>query len=260
MARSRCIALVVSVPLLVGACASTGAPPGAQASMRASASSPAPSRAALLPALAATLGSLEAGMDAIPADRKEMLDRIATYVRTRRQSGETARLVFICTHNSRRSQMGQLWAAAAAAYYGIDHVETFSGGLEVTAFNPRAVAAVERGGFQVANPGGDNPHVKVTYATDRAPIEMFSKKYEDPFNPRDNYAAVMTCSHADESCPLVLGASARIPVHYEDPKASDGAPEETATYDTRSRQIATEMLYVFSKVKSAAPGNLVSGL
>lgn len=192
-------------------------------------------------------------MDAIPADRKEMLDRIANYVRRRREAGETARLMFICTHNSRRSQMGQLWAAAAAAYYGVDHVETYSGGLEVTAFNTRAIAAVQRAGFQPASPGGDNPHVKVTYATDRAPLEMFSKKYGDPFNPQKDYAAVMTCSNADSACPLVLGASARIPLHYEDPKSSDGTPEETAAYDTRSQQIATEMLFVFSRVKQAPP-------
>jgi arsenate reductase len=155
--------------------------------------------------------------------------------------------------------MGQLWTTAAAAYYGIDHVEAFSGGLEVTAFNPRAIAAVERAGFRISNPGGDNPHVKATYASDRAPLEMFSKKYGDPFNPKDDFAAVMTCSHADESCPLVIGASARIPLHYEDPKSSDGTPEETATYDARSKQIATEMLFVFARVK-ADRGGLVSRL
>jgi protein-tyrosine-phosphatase len=218
------------------------------------------SKANLLPAVAATLASYEEGVDAIAADRKEMLDRLAIYVRTRHAAGETARVTFICTHNSRRSQMGQIWAAAAAGYYGIDRVETFSGGLEVTAFNPRAIAAVERAGVQVSTPGGDNPHVKVTFATDRAPLEMFSKKYADPFNPQKDYAAVMTCSHADESCPLVIGASTRIPLHYEDPKASDGTPEETATYDARSKQIATEMLYVFGRVKQAASDNRVSGM
>jgi protein-tyrosine-phosphatase len=199
--------------------------------------------------VAASLKSLEAGFDAIPADRKEMLDRVATFVRTRRSAGGTARLLFVCTHNSRRSQMSQLWAAAAAAYYGIDHVETFSGGLEVTAFNPRAIAAMERGGFQATNPGGENPHLMVTYASDRPALEMFSKKYGDPPNPKEDFAVVMTCSHADESCPLVIGASTRIPLHYEDPKASDGTPDETATYDARSKQIATELLFAFSRVK-----------
>ncbi|MGO9838615.1 MAG: protein-tyrosine-phosphatase [Polyangiaceae bacterium] len=260
MFHHLCIAaLVTLVALSAAGCASggAGAPPSAPAV--AAPPPPAATMVNLLPAVAVSLASYEAGVDSIAADRKEMLDRIANYIRTKRAAGETTRLTFICTHNSRRSQMGQIWAAAAAGYYGIDHVETFSGGLEVTAFNPRAIAAVERAGVQIASSGGDNPHVKVTYASDRAPLEMFSKKYGDPFNPQKDFAAVMTCSHADESCPLVVGASARIPLHYEDPKASDGTPDETATYDARSKQIATEMLYVFSRLKADHEG-LVSRL
>jgi len=249
----RIATLVTLAALPAAGCATNGAGTSGPASAPAVPSPTAATKASLLPAVAASLASYEAGIDAIPADRKEMLDRIATYVRTRRAAGETARLTFICTHNSRRSQMGQIWAAAAAGYYGIDHVETFSGGLEVTAFNARAIAAVGRAGIQVTNPGGDNPHVKVTYASDRTPLEMFSKKYDDPFNPQKEFAAIMTCSHADESCPLVVGASARIPLHYEDPKASDGTPEETAAYDARSKQIATEMLYAFGRLKQGPP-------
>lgn len=269
MTYRQCIALVVSVPLLA-ACSSgvmsstTPATSPATASVETSgpgvASVQAAGKATLLPAVAASLAALEAGTDAIPADRKTELEKVATFVRSKLAAGDTARLVFICTHNSRRSQMGQIWAAAAAAYYGVDHVEMFSGGLEVTAFNSRAIAAVQRSGFQIASPAGENPHVKVTYASDRAPLEMFSKKYDDAFNPKDNFAAVMTCSHADAACPLVIGASARIPVHYEDPKESDGSPAETATYDARSKQIATEMLFVFSRVKQAPAGNRISGL
>jgi protein-tyrosine-phosphatase len=263
MAQRLSIAVLTTlVTFCAAGCATSavGTSVPASAPAASAARPPTASKANLLPGVAATLASYEAGVEAIPADRKEMLDRIGTYVRTRRAAGVTARLLFICTHNSRRSQMGQIWGAAAAAYYGIDRIETFSGGLEVTAFNPRAIAAVERAGIRVTNPGGDNPHVKVSYASDRAPLEMFSKKYGDPFNPQKDYAAVMTCSHADASCPLVIGASARIPVHYEDPKDSDGTPEETATYDARSKQIATEMLYVFGRLKQASTDNRVSGL
>jgi arsenate reductase len=244
----------VVLPLMSSACASSAPPPAAApapAAVEAKASTPAPaSRDALLPAVAASLAGLEGGAEALPAERKEALERVAGFVRTKRAAGETARLIFICTHNSRRSQMGQMWAAAAASYYGVDGVETFSGGLEVTAFNPRAIATLERAGFAIAGAGGDNPHVKVTYATNRPPIEAFSKKYSDPFNPQTGFVAVMTCSHSDSACPLVLGASLRVPLHYEDPKASDGTPEETATYEARSHQIATEMLYLFSHVKA----------
>jgi arsenate reductase len=260
----HCAALAIPLTficlLLLPACASSSAPPAVPSTPAAATSAPPPTSAAtLLPAVSTSLASYEAGVDAIPPERKEHLERLVAFVRSKRSAGDTARLLFICTHNSRRSHMGQAWAAAAAAYYGIDHVDAFSGGIEVTAFNPRAMAALERAGFQLANPGGDNPHVKITYATNRPPLEAFSKKYTDPFNPKENFAAIMTCSHADAECPVVLGASARVAIPYDDPKSSDGTPEETATYDARSRQIASEMLFLFSRVKLDSD-HRVSGL
>ncbi|MDX2020906.1 MAG: protein-tyrosine-phosphatase [Deltaproteobacteria bacterium] len=204
----------------------------------------------LLPALQKYVQALPAAFDAIPADRKPQLEKLALFIKTQRDSGQTARLVFICTHNSRRSHMGQLFATAAAAHYGIDRVESFSGGTEATAFNPRAVAALKRAGFSIDNPSGDNPHYKVKFAEERPAVEAFSKKYDDAFNPTKGFAAIMTCSHADKNCPTVAGASIRVPVHYEDPKVSDGTPEEAATYDARAKQIATELFYVFSRIKA----------
>jgi len=137
---------------------------------------------------------------------------------------------------------------AAAAYFGVDGVRTFSGGTEATAFNPRAVAAIERAGFVVESSGGNNPHYHVTFADSGPVLECFSKTYDHPCNPREGFAAVMTCSDADEACPVVFGAAMRSPIHYEDPKAADGTPEETSVYDARCLQIATEMLYLFSRV------------
>ena len=188
------------------------------------------------------------GISELPEARKDLLDRLAAYVSSRRETGELAKLTFICTHNSRRSHMGQLWAATAAAHYGIDGVRTYSGGTEVTAFNPRAVAAMRRAGFMVEEPGGDNPRYRVTHAEEGPVMECFSKTYDDPFNPGEEFAAVMTCSEADEVCPVVFGADLRVPLRYEDPKIADGTPEEASRYDARSLQIATEMLYLFSRV------------
>ena len=187
-------------------------------------------------------------MSEIPDLRARLLEEVASFVASKRSAHEVAVLNFICTHNSRRSQMGQLWAAAAAAHFGVEGVKTFSGGTEATTFNPRAVAAIERAGFRANNPGGDNPHYLVTYADGAPAIECFSKTYDDPFNPHEGFAAIMTCSEADEACPVVQGAALRIPLRYEDPKSSDGTPEEAAAYDERCLQIATEMLYLFSRV------------
>ena len=196
------------------------------------------------------------GMGAIPQERKEDLKKIADFVANKKDSGETANLTFICTHNSRRSHLSQIWAAAAAAFYGIEEaVKTYSGGTEATAFYPSAVAAIERAGFKVDNPradnpGGNNPHYKVSYADNGKTLECFSKKYDDPFNASQNFAAIMTCSHADEACPFIPGADLRVPITYVDPKESDGTDREATTYDARCKQIATEMLYMMSQVEA----------
>jgi arsenate reductase len=203
------------------------------------------------PDLAATITDRIGEFDRIPEDRRSVLGDLAQFVRMRASANETTRLTFICTHNSRRSQMGQLWGAAAAAHFGIEDVRTYSGGTEVTAFNPRAVEAMRRAGFVLEPLDGsqdDNPHYRVTFADEQPPLECFSKVYDDPFNPADDFAALMTCGEADEACPVVLGAKARIALRYVDPKTADDTPNEAAAYDERSDQIATEMLYVFSKV------------
>ena len=185
-------------------------------------------------------------MAQIPPRRSTLLLDFASYLQGL-NSGVS--IIFICTHNSRRSHFGQVWAATAAAWYGIEGVKTYSGGTEATAFNPRAVAALERAGFKVEDPGGVNPRYKLTFAAGESSLECFSKIYDDAYNPQENFVAVMTCSEADEHCPFIPGAILRIPLTYEDPKEADNTLEETARYDERCRQIATELFFLFSHIK-----------
>jgi arsenate reductase len=186
----------------------------------------------------------------IPAERQAILKPLADYVTSKIQSGEVVRLTFICTHNSRRSHLGQLWAAAAAHYCGVGPVECYSGGTETTACNPRTIAAMERAGIRVVSgTEGENPVYLLHYAEGIEPLIAFSKVYDQAPNPQSGFAAVMTCSHAEENCPFIPGAEKRFSITYEDPKAFDDTPRETAAYDERCRQIATEMLWVFQQVQ-----------
>ena len=208
--------------------------------------------AVLSESLAEYVGKVVNGLDAIDAERRASLGQIAEYVETRASDGVPARLTFICTHNSRRSHMGQLWAATVAAYYGISGVETFSGGTEATAFNPRAVAAMKRAGFLIESPAGEgNPRYQVRFGEGGPVMTAFSKKYDDAANPQEGFAAIMTCSAADKACPIVRGAAMRVAIPYEDPKAADDSPQEGERYDERALQIATEMFFVMSQVKSS---------
>ncbi|KIG16370.1 Arsenate reductase [Enhygromyxa salina] len=183
---------------------------------------------------------------AITAARRQSLDTLAQFIATEQAAGEPVRLIFICTHNSRRSHISQLWAAAAAAWYGLE-VATYSGGTEATAFNPRAVAAMRRAGFEIDDPGGDNPRYTVSFSPGGPKISAFSKIWTHAANPQTGFAAIMTCDSADAACPLVLGSRARISLPYRDPKADDGSPREASSYDASVRLIATEMLYVFER-------------
>ncbi len=204
---------------------------------------------ALNPELTSYINTIKEDFSKIPQDRVEELDKIAAFIQKQVKAGQRAELTYICTHNSRRSHFGQIWGATAAAYYNIPNVKTYSGGTESSAFNERAVAACKRAGFDITKTSeGKNPVYQVSYGTDSEPLKAFSKKYDDASNPQNNFCAIMTCSQADEACPVVKGAAARVAVPYDDPKAFDGTPQETAKYDERCKQIATETLYVFSKV------------
>ncbi len=186
----------------------------------------------------------------ISLNRKDSLDNIATFIEKKLKAGEIAELIYICTHNSRRSHFGQIWATTAAAFYGISGVEAYSGGTESTAFNERSVAAVKRVGFQVLKTTeGTNPIYHVKYDENGKEIIAFSKKYDDAANPQKDFCAIMTCNSADQACPMVFGASLRVATTYEDPKAFDDTPDEAKMYDERCKQIATETLYLFSKVQ-----------
>jgi len=188
--------------------------------------------------------------DQIPNERKESLQELAQFISTKVSNKEAAKLIFICTHNSRRSHMSQIWASVAAHYYQIPHILTFSGGTEATAFNPRAVAALQRTGLEITpTTTGNNPRYRVQFGEYTLPQHAFSKKYDDPANPQEGFAAIMTCSQADEACPFVPGAAFRVSLPYDDPKAADGTHQEAIRYDERSKQIATEMLYLLNQVK-----------
>jgi arsenate reductase len=188
-------------------------------------------------------------ISAITLERKALLEEMAEYLREKLSTGQEIRLNFICTHNSRRSQFSQIWAQTAAAYYGIEAL-CYSGGVEVTAFNPRGVSAIRRDGFKLVQKEGNNPVYFVFYSEEEEPIVAFSKVYDDAINAPKDFAAVMTCDHADENCPFIPGAEKRFPLRYEDPKAFDDSSQEEQMYTERSHQIGAELFYLFEKVSN----------
>ncbi len=207
-----------------------------------------PTKIALFESIEKKISSLNTS--SISEERKHILQPLIDFIQDKKNNHQQIRLNFICTHNSRRSHLSQVWAQTAAAYFNIENVYCYSGGTEATAMFPMAAKTLEKTGFKIKTIAeGSNPIYSIKYASNEHPIIGFSKTYDDDFNPESEFAAILTCSSADKGCPFIAGAEKRIPVTFEDPKAFDNTPQQAEKYAERSNQIATEMLYVFSNIK-----------
>ncbi len=183
--------------------------------------------------------------DRISDQRKELLESIGTDLAKYRNLNPDSKIIFICTHNSRRSQLSEIWLNTALYYYGINDMEVYSGGTEATAFNHRMVEAVKRFGFDLETiEEGNNPKYQLNMAGNSLGNVMFSKKYQNEANPQENFIAVMVCSDADRGCPIVFGADERYALPYNDPKAYDDTRQEAEAYDNTVMEIGREILYM----------------
>lgn len=193
--------------------------------------------------------SLSSEFKLITAERKEYLNELVSYIAEQQKAQKAINLVFVCTSNSRRSHMAQVWSQIASYYYDVKKVSTFSGGTEKTKVNENALLALEKTGIVLqSHQQSENPIWLASIGTKFTPMVLFSKVYTDATNPAQNFGAVMVCAEANESCPIVPGADFRLGLPYQDPKAFDNTPQQNEKYDERCRQIAREMFYVFSQV------------
>lgn len=186
----------------------------------------------------------------ISEERKAVLQVLIDFIQNKVNNKQEIRLNLICTHNSRRSHLSQVWAQTAATYYGIQNVFCYSGGTEATALLPMAAQTLAQQGFQIKTIAeGNNPIYAIKYSENANPIIGFSKTFDSDFNPQSEFAAIMTCSQADGGCPFIAGAEKRIPIPFEDPKAFDNTPQQAEKYEERSIQIGTDFFYVFSQIQ-----------
>lgn len=182
-------------------------------------------------------------------ERRQILQPLIEFINNKVEKSEEIRLNFICTHNSRRSHLSQIWAQTMANFFGIKNVFCYSGGTEATAMFPKVAETLQNQGFEILKLSEtENPVYAVKFAENEHAVICFSKKYDHYFNPKSDFAAILTCDSADENCPVVEGAEARISMKYEDPKKSDNTPEMNETYFNRSLEIAAEMKYIFENL------------
>jgi arsenate reductase len=186
----------------------------------------------------------------ISNERKAVLKPLIDFIQIKTLENQEIRLNFICTHNSRRSHLSQIWAQTIAHYFNLKNVFCYSAGTEATALFPMIIETLQNAGFKMNKSSeSNNPRYTIMFSENEQPIIGFSKTLDDEFNPTSKFAAIMTCTQADEGCPFIAGAEKRISVPFEDPKVFDNTPQQAEKYKERSLQIATEMKYVFSQIK-----------
>ncbi len=120
------------------------------------------------------------------------------------------RVLFLCTHNSCRSQM----AEALVNHDLGDRFEAFSAGTRATRVNPIAALVLTEVGIDISH------HYSKT-------IDAFAGQTFDH--------VITLCSDADEKCPLFLGGVKRTHIGFDDPSRCSGAPHEVMAEFRRIR-------------------------
>lgn len=206
----------------------------------------------LYPQIQTFCSNLVKEYEQIAAYRQAALLSLSDYITNQLRADKAVNIISICTHNSRRSHLAQLWLAVFADYFQLKNIRTYSGGTEATALNPRIVKTLLQTGFQiiVENAQSNNPHYELYWKNHQEqPYILFSKYYKDHPNPTKDFAALLVCDNANEACPLVSSADFRLAHTYKDPKIADDTAQEMVTYTQSCHQIALEMAFVLQQVQ-----------
>ena len=154
---------------------------------------------------------------------------IKTDMASKRTDREKKRILFLCTHNSARSQMAE---GLLRAMQG-DRYEAYSAGIEATTIDPRAVAVMKEIGIDISGQRSKS-----------------AEEFQDTIFDH----AVTVCDRARQACPICStelklpskSPRAREVIHrsFEDPAAAIGSEEEQLQV---FRQVRDEIKYWISQ-------------
>ena len=126
------------------------------------------------------------------------------------EAGERTRVLFLCTHNSARSQM----AEGLLCHLAGDRFEAHSAGTEATHVRPLAIQAMNELGVDIT--GQES--------------KTLERHLGEPFD-----YVITVCDDANEACPFFPGARNRLHWSFEDPSQADGSEEERLAIFRRVR-------------------------
>ncbi len=179
--------------------------------------------------------------------RTFVLNEIVNYIYKKTSENKIPKLNFICTHNSRRSQFCQFWATFFSNYYHIK-CEVYSGGTVETEVYKSVINNISDYGFNISLKKCKNPVYSINFKNQNLG-NYFSKFYNNFENPKNEFAAIMTCTDVENNCPLVEGSEIKFSLPYKDPKKHDMSKNEKNEYKKTSEKIASEMNYLFKTIK-----------
>ncbi|UMB54965.1 hypothetical protein MKD41_05695 [Lutibacter sp. A64] len=188
----------------------------------------------------------------IDTARIDLLTNIAQYIANEFKKNKPIHLNFICTHNSRKSQLCQVWAKYAIDYFKLKNIDSFSGGTAVTAFYRNTVKTLQEVGFkfEISEFSHQNPVYLISYKNCTNPIIGFSKFFDDEINKKP-FIAITTCSNAKENCPFISEAIERFHLPFNDPKTFDNSLYKAEKYLETNQQIAGEIHFIFDLIKKS---------
>lgn len=196
------------------------------------------------------INQLEGQVNLITAKRKEELKHLAELIVSEYDDYGEVDIIVICTENSLRSQLVQLWVKSISENYNLDFLNAFSGGTKVTSFNSNMVNALSDYGFSIEKLNDiENPGYLISQSEDDKSTDvMFSKLYDDEFNPEYDFIALIVCDVAAENCPVVEDSSHRLVLPYENVKQFDNTEEQLDKYKEKIEEIGREMMFMIMNV------------
>jgi len=184
----------------------------------------------------------------IPSSRLQLLDGIVLEINEFLNNKKNLNFLFVCTHNSRRSQFANVWAEIAATFYNLNSIKSYSCGTEKSIVSKNTIQTLKDLGIRIEN-HPSIPNAFHAFYGKELFIDVFSKKYSDPTISKEDTIAIMTCSDADQNCPIIPYAKNRISLNFKDPKRFDNTSSFKMEYQKTGKEIAREIFYIFSKLK-----------
>tara|TARA_Y100001949_G_C15986510_1_gene330879 strand:+ start:2001 stop:2567 length:567 start_codon:yes stop_codon:yes gene_type:complete len=167
--------------------------------------------------------------------RKKRLDNIASVINE--NLNKTRSIVFLCTHNSRRSQICEVWGKVFAEIYR-KKININSAGAFKTVVHSQVYESIVKCGLVVDN--------KKEIFFDKKKFKLNSKTIDSL--TMKNFIAVMTCSNAEKSCPNDPRSIRNIKMFFNDPRIYDETDKMSREYLNTTIYIAEELNYIFKNI------------